>query len=124
MIRFHERFRLHVLHWELATVLHHASTWSNVSRSDIVVIAGCNDPCEAGTLHAWDLAIDIEPELDKMLGAEQLGAYLGRILPPGYDVLIKPTFVHVEWDQRRRVPGVVPDFHDGEGEQERQSSRD
>lgn len=110
MIRFEPHFRLHVLHMELAIVLHHASVWSNVARVDVVVNAGSNGQHSPGSLHAWNLALDLDTEGDRRADTEQLAGYLARILPAGYDVVPEPTHVHVEWDPHRRPPVMEPSF--------------
>jgi len=108
MIRFEPNFRLRVLHHEMAIVLHHASIWSEVNRVGLVVNHGNEGVHKNGSLHPWDLALDLDTEGDRFSDTEQLYAYLARILPGAYDVLLERDHVHVEFDPHRRPPALEP----------------
>lgn len=110
MMRFEPDFRLHVLHLELALVLHHASLWSLLTRIDVVVNHGADGTHKPGSLHGWNLALDLDTEGDRVSNTEHLAGYLARMLGPGYDVVLEPTHVHVEWDAHRRPPPLEANF--------------
>ena len=110
MIRFEPRFRLPVLHMEMALVLHHASTWSEIAKVGLVVNSGGDGTHNPGSLHPWGLALDLDVEGDTFAATEQLYGYLARILPGAYDVVLERTHVHVEFDPHRRPPRLDPAF--------------
>lgn len=110
MVRFESTFRIGVLHQEIALVLHHASIWSRLSQVDLVVDAGSNGPHKAGTLHPWDLALDLTTEGRHVSDLEQLFGYLARILPLDYEVALVPGHVCVAFDSHRRPALLVPMF--------------
>jgi hypothetical protein len=110
MIRFEPNFRLGVLHMETALVLHHASLWSRLAGVDLVVNCGSNGAHNPGTLHPWDLALDLDTEGDRFADTEQLHGYLARILSPEYDVVLEKDHVHVEFDPHRKPAVMDPMF--------------
>jgi hypothetical protein len=110
MLRFEPTFRIGVLHEEMARVLHHASVWARLARVDLVVNCGSNGTHNPGTLHPWDLALDLDTEGDKFHDTEQLHGYLARILPVEYDVVLEKDHVHVEYDPHRKPAVMDPMF--------------
>ena len=108
MISFLPTFRLNILHLEIALVIHHASVWSNLARVDVEINYGADGTHSANTLHAWDLALDLDTVGDKASDTAQLAGYLARVLPAGYDVLNEGDHVHVEWDPKRQPPALSP----------------
>jgi hypothetical protein len=110
MVRFEPTFRLGVLHIETALVLHHASIWSRLAGIDLVVNAGSDGAHRAGSLHPWDLALDLDTEGDRPDDIEQLHGYLARILPFEFDVVLEVDHVHVEYDPHRKPLPLEPRF--------------
>lgn len=110
MLRFEPTFRIGVLHVEIAVILHHASIWSRLAKVDLVVNSGSDGTHGKGTLHPWDLAVDLDTEGDRPADTEQLYGYLARILPLDYDVILEKDHVHVEFDARRRPAFLIPSF--------------
>ncbi len=110
MVRFSPTFRLGVLHLEIALVLHHASLWSRLAGVDLVVNCGSNGTHTPGTLHPWDLALDLDTDGDRAVDTAQLHGYLARILPRDYDVVLETDHVHVEFDPHRKPTPLTPAF--------------
>jgi hypothetical protein len=110
MMRFEPSFRLGVLHQEIAIVLHHASIWSRLANVDLVVNCGSNGKHNPGTLHPWDLALDLDTEGDRLADTQQLYGYLARVLGVAYDVILESDHVHVEYDPHRKPAPLTPTF--------------
>lgn len=108
MIRWKAGVYAHVLRLEVALALHHASVWSEIADVGVVVNALADSAHGANSLHAWDLAVDLDTDGDRLSHLAQLCGYLARILPPGYDVVLENDHVHVEWDVKRHPPAVAP----------------
>ncbi|MGB2711036.1 MAG: hypothetical protein WBC33_05920 [Conexibacter sp.] len=110
MMRFEPNFRLHILQLEIAVVLHHASLWSLLRGVGLVVNHGSDGTHKAGSLHGWNLALDLDTEGDRRDETAHLAGYLARILGPGYDVVFEGTHCHVEWDPHRAPPVLEANF--------------
>lgn len=102
MIRWKAGVYSHVFRLETALALHHASVWSEISGVGVVVNALADSGHNANSLHAWDLAVDLDTDGDRLSSIVSLHGYLARILPPGYDVVLEQDHVHVEWDVKRK----------------------
>lgn len=103
MIRFKPEVRLGYLDAKLADVLTAACLWSVLTRVDVEVNSINDGPGVhmAGSLHYFNLAIDLDTVGDKPADLEALADYLRRWLHPQYDVLFEGSHVHVEWDAHR-----------------------
>lgn len=108
MIRWKADVFSHVFRLETALALHHASVWSEIAGVGVVVNALADSGHSGNSLHAWDLAVDIDTDGDRLSHLAQLHGYLARILPPGYDVVLENDHVHVEWDVKRKPAPTTP----------------
>ena len=110
MIRFAAACYFGVLRPEIALVLTEASIWGERTGIVVDVNSGADRNHTAGTLHPWDLAVDLDTVGDKPAELALLYAYLVRVLPPPYDVVLEVDHVHVEWDSRRTKPASATGF--------------
>jgi hypothetical protein len=108
MLRFAAGLYCHLFRMEIALVLHHASTWAAVSGVAVDVNSLADKSHSAGSLHYWDLAVDLDTAGDRAAHLAQLHGYLARVLAPSYDVVLEATHVHVEWDAHRKPARVDP----------------
>ena len=108
MLRFTAGLYCHVFRMEIAIVLHHAAAWATISGVAVDVNSLADKQHSEGSLHYWDLAVDLDTAGDRAAHLAQLGGYLARVLPPQYDVVEEATHVHVEFDTRRKVPRIAP----------------
>lgn len=86
----------------LSTVLCSASIWSLRAGVTVDVNAIDNGEHGSGTLHGDSKALDLDTEGDRRGDLAALHRWLSRDLPPGYDVVLEDTHVHIEWDTKRR----------------------
>jgi hypothetical protein len=103
MLRFKSDVRVGYFDPRVFVVLHAASLWS-LRRVVDVEINSINDPAPGrvpGSLHAYDLALDLDTVGDHPSDLAELVAYLRRVLDPQYDVVPEGDHVHVEWDAHR-----------------------
>lgn len=103
MIRFKPEVRIGFFTEQLGTVLAVAARWSARGGLDVEVNS-INDGVNAhmaGSLHPFDLAIDLDTDGDFASDLPLLGEYLRRTLPPGFDVVLERDHVHVEYDVHR-----------------------
>ena len=103
MLRFKPEVR--VAHWTapLATILELATWWSALHGTDVQVNS-IADPAPnrlSGSLHPFDLAVDLEPFGNVTQDRASLAEWFRRQLDPQYDVVFESSHVHVEWDARR-----------------------
>jgi hypothetical protein len=110
MIRFGAGVYCHLFRLEIALVLHHASHWAAISGVIVDVNSLADRQHSAGTLHTFDLAVDLDTAGDRREHLVRLHGYLARVLPPEYDVVLEADHVHVEWDARRKPPPMAPGF--------------
>lgn len=110
MLRFKEGVYSHRFPLEIALVLHHAAVWSTLTGIGAVVNALADSQHQANSLHAWDLAVDLDTDGDRLAQLLQLHGYLARNLSGEYDVVLEDDHVHVEWDARRRPGPVDPGY--------------
>jgi len=91
---------------ELVTILNLASLWSN-KEGVVVFITSINDHEHMeNSLHGEDLAVDLDTQGNLWKDLIQLHAFLLSHAGPGYDVIRKPTHVHVEFDTRWKGANV------------------
>ncbi len=91
----------------LGNILEDAAAWSLQNGVD-VRITSINDPAPTrvnNTLHAFDLAVDLNPVTEKAADQLSLANYLRVWLEPGYDVVLETDHVHVEYDVHRPALG-------------------
>lgn len=103
MIRFKPGVRVSYFSSALACILHKASIWSLRERIDVEVNS-IDDPApgrDPNTRHGDSLAVDLDTAGDSALDGKALAAYLWRVLPDGYDVVLEKDHVHVERDVHR-----------------------
>lgn len=110
MLRWKAGVFCHLFRLEVALALHHASAWSEVSGVGVVVNALADSKHSTNSLHAWDLAVDLDTDGDRLSHLAALHGYLARNLPAGYDVVLEGDHVHVEWDAKRGAPPVDPGY--------------
>lgn len=109
MLRFEPTVRIVNFTEQLSRILHLVSAWSFVARIDVVVNSVDDGAHNRGSLHGYSLAIDLDTEGDRAEHLPILHGYLARHLPPGFDVVLEPSHVHVEWDTNRRPkPQLAP----------------
>ena len=108
MLRFTAGLYCHVFRMEIAIVLHHAAAWSAIAGVPVDVNSLADKVHSEGSLHYWDLAVDLDTAGDRVAHLAQLHGYLARVLPPQYDVIQEPTHVHVEYDTRRKPARLAP----------------
>jgi hypothetical protein len=112
MITFRAGIQFHIFRLEIALAIHHASIWSELAGVGVDVNSGADRAHGPNSLHAWDLAIDLDTARDKIEDLRQLHGYLSRNLPPQYDVVLERDHVHVEWDARRGPAPLTPTYQD------------
>lgn len=103
MLRFRADVRIEFLNHHLAAVFAAACVWSLRARVDVEVNS-VNDGAAVhmpGSLHSFDLALDLDTIGDRPADIRRLAEYLRRHLDPGFDVVLESDHVHVEYDARR-----------------------
>lgn len=111
MLRFKPEVRIGGFTDALARMLMTAADWSVEHKLDVVVNSIEDDaPGRVpNSLHAFGLAIDVEPLGNAATSREALANYFRVMLPAGYDVVFEASHVHVECDAHRaplvQVPG-------------------
>jgi len=60
-----------------------------------------NGTHSATTLHGQSRAWDLDTGGDRSADLHLLFDYLRGVLPPGFDVVLEPDHVHVEWQPKR-----------------------
>ena len=102
MIRFREEVRIAFVFPQLSDVLRAASIWSLLAMLDVCVrsINDGHDHHRPGSLHFYDLAIDLVVDGAELAESYKLAEYLRRVLPAAYQVAYRSGYVHVEWNPR------------------------
>lgn len=103
MLRFKSEVRLSYLHPQLVDVLRLLTLWSALRAVDVQVNS-IDDPAPGrvpGTLHGLGLAIDFESVGNTPADRTSLGEFLRRHLADAYDLVLKESHLHVEWDVHR-----------------------
>jgi hypothetical protein len=103
MLRFKPEVRIGDFTDPLSTIINFACRWSAAQRVEVQVTS-INDPAPgrvATSLHACDLAIDLEPVSNLIADRQALAEFFRRQLDPQFDVVFERTHVHVEWDAHR-----------------------
>ena len=85
---------------QISRVLGLALAWS-VREGKSVDINSFNDSGHIRrSLHYLDLAIDLDVGGDRLVDLTVLGAFLVLHLPGEYDVIVRNSHVHVEWEEK------------------------
>ena len=111
MLRFKPEVRIGYFSTRIGDVFTTASVWSLLHHIDVDVNS-VNDGASAhvaGSLHGYDLAVDLDTAGDLVADLGRFAEFLRVSLPPGYDVLLEGDHVHVEFDVHRPAlrSGVV-----------------
>lgn len=103
MLHFKPEVRIGAFTEPIAVMLRVAAEWSLEHRIDVVVNSIADDaPGRLATsLHAFDLALDVEPLGNSQADRGALANYFRVMLPAGYDVVFEASHVHVEFDAHR-----------------------
>lgn len=101
MLKFDPGVCVQVFAPAMATAIHHASIWG-VKTGRVVIVFSMNDRTHnPGSLHPFDLAIDLDVAGNNSDDLKSLYQWLRRWLDPGYDVIFENNHVHVEYDVKR-----------------------
>ncbi len=100
-ISFKPEVRFNLFLPEMAKVLELASYWSAMNKMNVELNSGNDSAHMSGSLHYFDLAVDLDTAGDKPEDLKSLHTYLSKTLPIGYDVIFEKNHVHVEWDAHR-----------------------
>lgn len=103
MLSFKPEARVGLFTDRLGRVLTVASVWSVRSRVDVHVSSINDGPGVhmPSSLHAFDLALDLDVVNDKPEDRFAFAEYLRCWLGPRYDVVFEADHVHVEWGVHR-----------------------
>lgn len=107
MVSFKPEVRVAYFHRGLGDVLEYVSVWSLRTRIDVEVNSINDSTHGDGSLHAYDLALDLDTAGDRAEDLKRLFVWLARYLPDEYDVVLEADHIHVELD-RRRKPAPSP----------------
>jgi hypothetical protein len=86
---------------EADLVLRCADRWSQHTGIGVDINAIDNGTHGATTLHGRSRAWDLDTAGDQATDLHALYAWLHEMLPPGFDVVLEATHVHVEWQPKR-----------------------
>ena len=101
MLQFNATARISYFGDELATVLRHTSIAALKHQIPVIVFSVEDLTHSQGSLHPFSLAVDLDVANGKRSDLEKLYGWLRRYLPAGYDVVLEPNHVHVEFDTHR-----------------------
>lgn len=111
MLRFESNVSIIEFRDCLGVVLREASLFSLTLGIGVDVNSIDDGQHKNGTLHGLSSAIDLDTEGDRDADLEALFQWMRKRLPPGYDVVMEWTHVHVECDPHRaefRMPATKP----------------
>jgi hypothetical protein len=80
-----------------------ADRWSHHAdvQKAVEITAIDNGTHGAGTLHGHSRAWDLCVEGKKLADLQRVFDFLHATLPPGFDVVLEASHVHVEWQPKR-----------------------